>query len=322
MAKSRKLEMALEQIKTLQRLETLTEGDIVALQKILAGKQPIAIAPATDLIFHHQLVQLIPDMVAAFHRMLKNGEKTDPSCKAKWAIANTLYKLERPDVDLFLAGIHHVQPEPVWGGTEDTAPPLRSLCALGLVQANYGDVLNELADLLADEAYDARAGAARAIGYSRNPAGVPLLRLKVHFGDAEPVVLSECFIALLQLSDEQAPMVIKALASDRESVQELAAIALGEARVPAAFEAIKRQLNRTRTPELRQSFLLAIATLRTDESLAYLLDLIECGSPQDAQDAVIALDIYRHTTEIWQRVVKAAQLREDADLMVVLNRPR
>jgi HEAT repeat protein len=319
MAKSQKLEAVLSQIKAMQPLESLEEADVLVLRKIVQGKQPVAIPLATKLIIQHRLVQLIPDLMTAFERMLQNGEKTDPGCQAKWAIANTLYQLERPDVDMLLAGIRHVQREPVWGGSEDTAPPLRSLCALGLAQANYPDLLSELADLLADDEHDARAGAARAIGYSQNPAGIPLLRLKVHMGDLEPIVLSECFIALLQLSGEQAPMVINALRSDSESVQELAAIALGEARIPEAFAAIKQQWQRTRNPDLRQSFLLSIATLRTEESIDFLMGLLERGNSQDAKDAAIALHIYRHTPDIWQRASKAAELRGEADITALLH---
>ncbi|MGB3292980.1 MAG: HEAT repeat domain-containing protein [Phormidesmis sp.] len=320
MAKSRKLEAALAQIKEMQQLETLAAEDIVALRNIIQGKQPMAIAPTTKLIIRHRLVQLIPDLSAAFERLLRNGEKTDPGCKAKWAIANTLYQLEQPEAALFLAGIRHIQKEPVWGGTTDTAPPLRSLCALGLVQANYPQALSELADLLADAEHDARAGAARAVGYSQNPAGIPLLRLKVHLGDSEPQVLSECFIALLQLSEEQAPLVIESLTTGSEPVQALAALALGEARIPAAFDPIKQQWQRTRAPELRQSFLLAIASLRTAEAIAFLIDLLERGNAQDAQDALITLDIYRHTTEIWQQVTKVVQRRDEASLVAMLKR--
>lgn len=321
MARSQKLELALAQIKALQQLETLADSDVAVLQKIVLGKQAVAIAPATKLIIKHSLVQLISNLVTAFEQMLENGAKTDPSCKVKWAIANTLYQLEKPNADLFLSGIRCVQEEPVWGKSIDTAAPLRSLCALGLVQANYVNVFSELADLLADLEYEARAGAARAIGYSQNPAGIPLLRLKVHLGDFEPVVLSECFIALLALSPKQAPLVINALKNSIEEVQELAALALSEAKIPAAFTAIKQQWQRTRSPELRQSFLLAIATLRTDEAIAFLIGLIERGSPPDAKDAAIALDIYRHTTEVWQRACKAAELRDDADVAKLLTHP-
>ncbi|MEO0647495.1 MAG: hypothetical protein AAFZ17_15270 [Cyanobacteria bacterium J06650_10] len=315
MAKSRQLEKALEQIKTIGRLDRLSEAELDTLRKVLKGKQSIAIAPATKLIIQHQLIQLIPEMKAAFERLLNNGADIDPSCKAKWAIANTHYQLEKPNADLFLSGIRHVQLEPVWGKTIDTAPPLRSLCALGLVQANYPNVLTELADLLADKEYDARAGAARAIGYSQNPAGIPLLRFKIHTGDSEPQVLSECFIALLQLSAEQAPIVINALETGTEPIQELAALALGEARIPAAFAAIKSRWQRTRNLELREIFLIAIATLRTEESIDFLLTQLEHGNPKDAQNALLALDIYRHTNEIWQKVVNIVQFKGEPTLM-------
>ena len=311
MAKSRGLEAALAQVKALQSLKTLALGDVEALRKVVRGKYSFAIAPATQLIIRHHLTQLIPDLIASFKRMLTNGEKTDPGCKAKWAIANALYQLEQPDADLFLSGIRHIQQEPVWGGSQDTAPPLRSLCALGLVQANYYDVMSELADLLVDPEHDARAGAARAVGYSENPAGIPMLRLKVNIGDSEPSVLSECFIALLKLSGDQASKVFEALEKGIEQVQELAAIALSEARIPGTFEAITTQLKQTRSPELRQSFLLSIATLRTEEAISFLLNLLAKGNPQDAKDALAALDIYRHTTEVWQQVVQAVEHRED-----------
>ncbi|MEL7143023.1 MAG: hypothetical protein AAFY33_19230 [Cyanobacteria bacterium J06643_4] len=319
MAKSQRLEAALDQIKAIKALEVLGDAEVAALKKIVMGKLPVAVVAASKLVICHGLAQLIPEMTAAFERMLVKGEKTDPGCKAKWAIANTLYQLEKLDSELFLSGIRHVQKEPVWGGTIDTAPPLRSLCALGLVQANYPGLLNELADLLCDPEHDARAGAARAVGYSQNPAGIPLLRLKVNMGDAEPQVLSECFIALLALSEDQSPLVIEALETGIAPVQELAAIALGEARIPSAFAAIKRQWQRTRDADLRASFLLAIATLRTEASLTFLLSLIDRGSVQDAKDALMALDIYRHTQDVWQQVTKATELRGDATLVTVLN---
>ncbi|MBW4694187.1 MAG: hypothetical protein KME27_20785 [Lyngbya sp. HA4199-MV5] len=61
---------------------------------------------------------------------------------------------------------------------------------------NYPLVMVELADLLVDPEPEARIGAARAIAYTQNEQGVPLLRLRVKIGDTSPV-LSECLIALL-----------------------------------------------------------------------------------------------------------------------------
>ena len=58
-----------------------------------------------------------------------------PQCWAKNALAQTLAAFDYQDKELFLAGMRHVQLEPVWGGSSDTAGPLRGLCALALV--NY-----------------------------------------------------------------------------------------------------------------------------------------------------------------------------------------
>jgi len=114
-------------------------------------------------------------------------------------------------------------------------------------------------------------------------------------------------------------MVLDALKDADEAVQELAALALGEARIPEAFESIKQRWKRTRSAELRSSFLLAIATLRSEDSLNFLLVLLSRGNAQDAQDALMALDIYRHTTDIWQQVTKTTQLRGDSALISRIN---
>ena len=108
--------------------------------------------------------------------------------------------------------------------------------------------------------------------------------------------------------------------SGSPALQELAAIALGEARIPEAFPAIKRQWQRTRETDLRGSFLLAIATLRSEDSMAFLLDQLERGNLPDAKDALIALDIYRNTTEIWQQIIRIIQFRENAELTAMSMR--
>ncbi|MEM9164089.1 MAG: HEAT repeat domain-containing protein [Cyanobacteria bacterium P01_F01_bin.4] len=315
MAKSHKLETVQASIKAVRdQLSPPTEEAIVTLQQVLTSKQPVAIAQVAKLVLNHHLTQLIPELAIQFERMLTKGASTDPNCIAKKAIANTLYQLEYPETELFLSGIHHIQMEPVWGKSVDTAPGVRAICALGLVRVNYRNVMIELADLLADPEIEARVGAARAIAYSENPQGVPLLRLKLHLGDPEPQVLSECFIALLQLAPQHSfPLVATFLDSSDPAVCELAAFALGEARIAEAFQAIKQAWQQTRALELRQSFLVAIATLRTDEAIQFLAGLIEKNKLADANDALIALSIYRHTEDIWQIVKAAAQHRNDLD---------
>ena len=157
MAKARKLEEALAALS--QLADPTTEAAIATLRQTLAGKYGVAIAQASRLIRKAEIYSLVPDLVSAFDRCMVKPEMTDPSCLAKTAIAEALYHLDYREEALFLQGIRHIQMEPVWGGKEDTAPALRSVCALGLVRMNYPQVLSELADLLADAKAVARIGA-------------------------------------------------------------------------------------------------------------------------------------------------------------------
>jgi hypothetical protein len=316
MAKSRKLEETLAALN--QIADPTSDAAIATLQKVLASKYGIAMAQASRLIRKAELQSLVPDLVAAFERCLVKPETTDPHCLAKKAIAEALYHLEYSGEALFLAGIRHVQMEPVWGGKQDTAPALRSVCALGLVRMNYPLVLSELADLLADPETEARIGAVRAIAYMNNPDAAPLLRLRLQIGDDLPV-FSECVLALLQLTPRQAlPLVTRFLAPHafQSSAAERAAataLALGESRLPEAFGPLRSWWERSRDPEQRKTALLAIAMLRQDEPLAFLLSLIAEGVTRDAKDAIAALSLYQKDEVLWQRVRQTTEQRPDSE---------
>jgi HEAT repeat protein len=316
MAKSRKLEeltAALHQI----RDQPTSELGLETLQQILKSKQSIAIAQAAHLIGQWEIYALTAELVTAFDRLLLKAKDSDPGCRAKHAIAETLYRLNYSDESLFLKGIHHVQLEPVWGGQVDTAPRLRGTCALGLVRMNYPLVMVELADLLADPEPEARIGAARAIAYTENPQGVPLLRLRLKLGDTSPV-LSEYAIALLKLAPDQSLPLVKALlhspqqgTTENVETAEAMALALGESRLSAAFPLLRDWWQQIRDPELRKTGLLAIATLRQDTALEFLLSLIADGKPEDATGAVRAVSIYRQDLTLWQRVQSIVAQRQD-----------
>jgi hypothetical protein len=116
----------LEQIKA----DPLNSESLVKLKPILNSKYAVVVAQASKLIERSQIHELLPDLVTAFERFLVDPVKTDPSCLAKVAIAETLYRLEHNHADVFLQGIHHYQLEPVYGGYMDTAPKLRvTLCS-------------------------------------------------------------------------------------------------------------------------------------------------------------------------------------------------
>jgi HEAT repeat protein len=312
MAKSKKIDDLLASLAEV-RDDPSSESSLAVLRQILQSKQSTAIAQAVKVIGDGEVRSLIPELVTAFSQLMINGAQTDPSCKAKQRIADALYKLDYAEESLFLQGIHYVQKEAVWGGTVDTAAALRGTCALGLVRMNYADVMSELADLLADADAEARIGAIRAIAYTAHPQAVPLLRFKARTGDPDPQVLSECFTGLLQLAPvPSVPLVAKFLDHAPE-ISEMAALALGESRQPQAFELLRNWWQRSTISELRLTGLLAIAMLRQDEALDFLIGLVEKGKPRDREGAISALKMYQQDEALWKRVQHAMENAHDSD---------
>jgi HEAT repeat protein len=257
--------------------------------------------------------------VAAFERLMINPVKTDPGCHAKAAIADALYRIGDDDQRVFLRGIHHVQLEPVYGGRTDTACELRGVCALGLVRTNHPDVMIELADLLADPEAPVRVAAARALAYSENDDAAPLLRFKILTGDVEPEVVSECLTALLKVAPSSSlAFVARRLDGADASAQEAAALALGGSRLREAFAVLRQWWERTPDPARRRTALLAIAMLRHDQAIDFLLSVIAEGNGPNARDAIAALGLYRHDDTVGQRVRNAVERRRDLDLSAAL----
>ena len=305
MAKSKNIEQAQALLAELREATSTTD----ALQQwrlVFQCKDASTVAQAAKIVGKRGISELTTELVDTFDRLMKTPVKSDPNCLAKAAIADALYRLESADETLFLRGIRHVQMEPVWGGTVDTAATLRGSCALGLVRMHYPGVMTELADLLADPEAPARMVAARAIAYSENSQGIPLLRLRAQLGD-EPQVLSEYLDALLKLAPEQSLEFVAGFLSDANlQVQELVALVLGESRQPQVLEILKTWLQRVRESELRSSGLLAIAMLRTEDAFEFLLDLLAKGNEGTAQEVMKALEIYRQDHELWKRVCEAS----------------
>jgi hypothetical protein len=304
MAKSKKLDELLASLAEV-REEPTSEAGLAVLRQILNSKFSIAVAQAAKIIGDAEVRSLIPELAAAFSKFMVNGAETDPSCKAKQRIAEALYRLNYAEESLYLQGIHCVQKEAVWGGTTDTAAALRGTCALGLVRMNYTDVMSELADLLADADAEARIGAVRAIAYTRNPQAVPLLRFKARVGDADPQVMSDCFSGLLNLAPQSSLPLVAGFLNAAPEISEMAALALGESRLAGAFEVLRQWWQRTRVAELRLTGLLAIAMLRQEGALEFLLGLVATGEKSDREGAIGALKMYQSDAILWQRVQQA-----------------
>jgi HEAT repeat protein len=303
------LEEQLDRLAELRSQPPSAEG-LAEAAKCLASKMNLVAAKAARIAGEWQAAELTPELVAAFDRFMVKPAITDKRCAAKIEIVKALCKLEYPSPPVFRRGLRHVQMEPTWGGSVDTAAEVRALSAMGLAQTDYPDALDEILPLLLDTERDARIGAVRAIGASGLPGGVLLLRLKALSGD-EPDVLGECFAALLRAAPAPSPEFVAQFLDHREeAVAEAAALALGDSRLEGAFAILRDALERTRAlPVRRRTLLLAIALLRRENSIDYLLDLVRNGEGQISGDAVAALAMYDKDPNLRERLERALQAR-------------
>jgi hypothetical protein len=204
--------------------------------------------------------------------------------------------------------MQHIQMEPTWGGSVDTASEVRALGAMGLAQTNYPDALEEIVPLLLDREREARIGAVRAIAASGLPGAALLLRLKALSGD-EPEVLGECFAGLLRAAPAQSlEFVAKSLDHHEEAIAEAAALALGDSRLENAFGVLRDAFERSRARP-RRTLLLAIALLRRENAIDYLLDLVQNGESQTAAGAEAALAMYEKDPTLQERLHRARTAR-------------
>lgn len=320
MPKSDPVASAMLQLNAL-RVDPHSESTIAQISKALTSKANILVARAADIVQHAKLVQFIDPMMAAFDRFMVDPTTTDKGCPAKTAIARALYELEARAENLFLTGIHHRQLEGVWGGHSDTAAEMRGLCALGLVRCNYRDVMIELGDLIMDPEPTCRIMAARAIAYSENDAGLPLLRMKVLAGDQNADVTGECFVAMLRLSPRKSiDFVSQHAGSDDQDIRQLALLALGESRQPAALNALIEHYERSLTGDDRKPIILAIALTRLPESVNFLIKIIAEENRMLGLEAIDALKLYRADGTIRARLHEAIEKRGEQELRRALER--
>ncbi len=268
-----------------------------------------------------EALALTPDLVLAFEKLMRDPAKSDPGCKAVLAIVQALVQMEDPAAAVYFSGLRHVQREGSFGKPVDVAAPLRGLCARGLARMGHPDALLECVTLLADPEVAARTGTIRAIADSGRPDGVLLLRLKVLLGDDEQEVTGECFGALLSLDPAgSVGFVAKFLDSREEGIAEQAALALGESHLPAAFDVLRAAWERGGAAEQRHTLLVAIAMLRSDPALEFLLDRLAGESGPVAADALAGLAFYARDEAVLTRVEKIVRDRGDGALEAVFAR--
>lgn len=285
------------------------------LAPFLLHKSNHVAAAAADTIGRLEAVGLAQNLATAFLEWMKNPAERDPGCKALTTIAKTLAAMDHPAAAAYLAGVRHVQMEASYGPKVDTASALRGLCAQGLVRMNHPDALLRCVTLLADPEVPARTGAVRAISESGQVAGVLLLRYKALIGDKDEEVMAECFAGLLRLApSESLEFVAGFLGSHLEDIAERAALALGESRLAAAFPVLQEAWHATSQVTLRRTLLLAMAMLRLDEAVEFLLVRLAEDGEKSALGALAALALYGRDEVVRGRVRGILEKRESAAL--------
>ena len=273
-------------------------------------------AKAARLAADALLYDLVPALLAAYRRFLDKPVKSDPNCYAKKAIARALVALDCEDVEFFLSGLKLKQMEPVWGGTADTAADVRGSCAIGLVATGYPRALVAIAALLYDPEPDARVGAVRAAANGGPREAELLLRSKALAGDVEPAIVGECFSALMSVAPEDSlAFVAKWLAEADDALRELAALALGESRVPGALEMLKSAWNEpVVADELRFALLRAAAAHRSEAAFDWLLSIAAEARPIIAARVIESLEPYKSNARLTERLRSVLAARGDRAL--------
>ena len=277
------------------------------LRKALADRVNLVTAKAARLVAELKLVDLVPDLLRAFERLLENGAERDPQCWGKNAIAKALVDLDHRESAPFLSGMRHIQMEATWGKSEDMAQNLRGICVLALAACTdipRPHILRHLVDALTDAAPTVRVEALRAIEQMDGEEAALVLRLKAHLGDEEPPVIGQAFDSLLHLESERAlPFVAGFLNAPSQEIREEAALSLGTSRLPGALEILRQALAAGSSPEFRPVLLRAISSSRQEEALAFLLALVRDGEAA----ALEALALHRASPDIRARVEQTVQ---------------
>jgi HEAT repeat protein len=303
------------------RGQSLSSEQKAELKKSLGDRSNLVVAAAAAIAGENALIELAGDLEAAFERFLVNPAKDDKLCRAKIAVVQALDKMEHQPPAVFQKAASHVQLEPVWGGSEDSATPLRAAAIIALARTEGSGSLPLLVDAMTDPAKDVRIAAAMAMGAIGSEAAGLLLRLKARMGDGDPEVLSECLSGLLAVNArENLPFVSGFLVPGDAARCEAAALALGKSRLLEALDPLKECARRCMFSEVGQQVLLAIAMLRLPAAIDYLVELVASDSENEAISALSALKIHNYDPRLRERLAQVVQETGSRILQVAFDR--
>ncbi|AKT36855.1 hypothetical protein [Chondromyces crocatus] len=290
------------------------------LKRFLGEASGYLVGEAARVVAALELSALSGDVADAVLRFVAAPAEADKGCFGKRAMVEALMALDASAPEAYLAGLRHVQKEPAYGGPVDTAPSLRGMCAHALVEMDFRWAALEIAPMLHDAEPVARVAAAEALARTGEVLCAAALHVKVLSGDAEPEVLGACYKGLLALDARRyVPLVAEALRQG----EELAAIALGESRLPEALgvleEAVAGAATGKGTGRFLEGVMLGVALLRSDEGNAFLVRCVAEGSEAKAAAALGALALHRHDGRLVGHAREAVAQRGSAKLRGVLE---
>jgi HEAT repeat protein len=316
----RKVEQELDRVSALR--DAPESEAAPALSKALDDRVNVIVAKAAKVAGGRGLVQLTPRLLRAFHRLFEHGSERDPQCWAKNAIAQALVDLEYRDPQPFVRGARYVQMEAVWGGRQDTATTLRSICALALPACSAisrGEVLRLLLEGLMDSAPPVRADAARALGEMGGEESALLLRLKARAIDSEPTVMGQIFDSLLALEMGDAVSFVRSFFDcPAGAVAGEATLSLGASRLPGAVDSLIAAWKEFAELDLRSAILRGLAVSRQERALDFLADLVRNGRTRDAIAALDALSVARDSDQN-RRLAESAAAEREAEVQAALR---
>jgi HEAT repeat protein len=288
------------------------------LRKALRDKVNLIVAKAAALTAEMQLTMLMPELCAAFDRLLMDPVKTDPKCWGKEAIVKALKDLGWADSAIFLKGAQHVQLEPVWGGEEDSAATLRATCTLALLQCKdltREDKLWPVVRLLTERSAALRKDAALALESIAGREAALLLRIKARMGDVDPTVIGQVFESLLRVERESAvPFVLEFLRAPTVEVREEATLALGTSRLPAAVTALIDTMAQKHPLVDYDVLLRGLSISRHEQAVGFLLEMVRTRRVGEAAAALAALQLYRESSDIRNKIAEAVAARSEPEI--------
>jgi len=267
-----------------------------AIRKALQDRNNYVVSKAAAIVSALGVAALVPDLLAAYDRFFTDPVKTDPQCWAKTALIKALAELSHEDSATYLRGLRHIQKEPVWGGSSDTAASLRANCALALVACrdlNDLALLTHLTDALVDEDKNVRAEVARAIGRLGRREGAIVLRLCALVGDKAPEVVGACLSAILSIDLDDGILFVAPFLDRGDDCAAEAAFAIGLTHDQRAFEILRDRLSHEPKSDLRRTLLTGIALTRLPDALEMLVRMVETQAfgAALARDALAAVPL-------------------------------